>query len=116
MPAGNYDLEIEQGATFTLEMFYVDENGDPVDLSGQTARMQIRQYVSAPAVLLSLTTENGRISIDGPAGKIALLIDAEDSAAIDWRKGVYDLEIVANPESVIRFIEGSVTVSPEVTR
>lgn len=108
---------IIQGATYMLSFTWkagVDKI--PVDLTGCTARMQVRTKVGASIPLLSLTTENGGISLGGTAGTINLLIDAEDTAALSWTSGVYDLEIVHPGGQVRRLMYGSVTVSPEVTR
>lgn len=114
MLAGQLDLVIEQGATFTLSMFYQDDTGAAVDITGRTARMQLRSAVTSADVALSLTTENGRIAIDGPRGLIALSIAATDTAGLSG-SGVYDLELV-NGALVERVLQGTYTVSPEVTR
>lgn len=114
MLAGRYDLTIEQGATFTLSMFYQDDAGAAVDLTGYSARMQLRSAVASTDVALSLTTENGRIAIDGARGLIALTILAADTATISGA-GVYDLEVVLGA-TVHRIMEGSYTINPEVTR
>lgn len=114
-------LKIFQGATFTKSLTWKaapDEDSArvPVDLTGCTARMQVRTKVGASIPLLSLTTENGGISLGGTAGTIGLLIDADDTAELSWTSGVYDLEIVHPGGQVRRLMYGSVTVSPEVTR
>ena len=114
-------LKIYQGATFTKSLTWKtapDEESakTPVDLTGCTARMQVRAKVGASEVLLSLTTENGGIALGGTAGTIELLIDADDTAAIAWTSGVYDLEIVFPGGQVRRLMYGSFTVSLEVTR
>lgn len=114
-------LKIYQGATFTKSLTWKtapDENAatTPVNLTGCTARMQIRAKLESTAPLLSLTTENGGISLGGTAGTVELLIDADDTTAITWKAGVYDLEIVFAGGEVRRLMYGSVTVSPEVTR
>lgn len=88
----------------------------PVDLTGYTARMDIRDSVDASAVLLSLTTVNGRIAIDTAAKTITLTISATDSAAITWQNAVYDLELVSAGGIVTRVLSGSIEVSKEVTR
>lgn len=88
----------------------------PIDLTGCTARMQVRSEVESPDVLIELTTENGRITLGGVDGTVDLLISAADTAAIDWDGGVFDLEIVHPGGQVTRLAEGSVSVSPEVTR
>jgi hypothetical protein len=64
-----------------------------------------------------LTTENGRISIDEPNGLITLMLSAADTArgSLD-SSGVYDLEIIDVSGLVSRVIQGTFTVSKEVTR
>jgi len=55
MAAGRYLLTIEQGATTDLLLEYKDSNGNPVDLSGYTARMQIRPTIDSSTTHLSIT-------------------------------------------------------------
>ena len=110
-----YDLFIEQGAEFTKSFEWKDSTGEPVDLTGYTARMQIRPSVSSDTVIASLTTENGRITLGGTAGTISLFLGATVTDGIS-KGGVYDLELVQTEDNVVRFAEGSVTVSKEVTR
>lgn len=114
-------LVIYQGATFRKTLTWKvapdeDSPKTPVNLTGCTARMQVRAKVGASEVLLSLTTENGGIALGGAAGTVELLIDDEATAAITWTSGVYDLEIVFPGGQVRRLMYGSVSVSPEVTR
>lgn len=114
MLAGQYDLTVEQGSTFNLTLVYKDQRGYVIDLSGYSARMQLRTTVGASTTALDLTTANGRIAIEGTAGKIILSIAAADTAGLSGT-GVYDLELV-NGLIVQRILEGSYTISPEVTR
>jgi hypothetical protein len=116
MLAGELNLTIEQGATFLLTLIYQDDTGAPANLTGYTARMKLRKNSHSGQVAIELTTENGRISINGVAGQINLTISATETAALsDHEIGVYDLELV-NGEIVERLVEGSYTISPEVTR
>lgn len=118
MAAFKLNLCIDQGATFTkLAMWKTGKKpGVPVDLTGCTARMQVRAKQDAPDVLVELTTENGGIVLGGAAGTIALRIEAAATAAYEWRSGVYDLEIIFADGTVRRLMYGSVSVSLEVTR
>lgn len=111
-----YDLEINQGATYSKTFAWKDSGGVAVNLTSYTARMQIRRSVSDTEVLLSLTTENGRLVLGGSAGTIQMLLPSSVTELIDWRRGKYDLELVAPDGVVVRFLEGSVLVSREVTR
>jgi len=47
---------------------------------------------------------------------VELVIPAADSSEWMWRHGVYDVELVDLIGHPTRLIQGSVTVSPEVTR
>lgn len=108
---------IYQGATFRKRMRWSDKaTGTPIDLTGCTARMQVRAEVGSPTVLLSLTTVNGGITLGGALGTIDLYVSDEDTGAVTWEGGVWDLEIVHPGGEVTRLAQGSVSVSPEVTR
>lgn len=109
-------LQIYQGATFRHRLRWRTSGGTPIDLTGCTARMQVRSEVESADVLLELTTENGGITLGGTAGTIDLLVTDEDTTAITWEGGVWDLEIVHPDGTVTRLAEGSISVSPEVTR
>ena len=117
MAAAKLKLTIEQGATFRKTLTWkAGTPSVPVDLTGCTARMQIRASIPATAVLADLTTENGGITLGGVAGTIELFIAPTETALITWTAAVYDLEIVFSPTDVRRLLYGPVTMSPEVTR
>jgi hypothetical protein len=116
MTAAAYDFVIEQGATLDKSFVWKDSTGTVINLSGYTARMQIRQTAASSTVLLELTTLNGRIIITAGEGKIRLLVTAADTGAITWQRGKYDLELVSSAGIVTRLLSGDVTVSKEVTR
>ena len=115
MPAGVHEFEIEQGATWVREILVKDSLGVPIDLTGVSSRMQIRESVEAAVFLIELSTANGRIAVDGPAGKLTLTIATPDTETLD-SGGVYDLESVDVAATVDRLLEGSFVLSPEVTR
>lgn len=110
MGAARYLIRIEQGATWKPVLTLRD-----TDLTGYTARMQIRADIDAADVLVELTTGDG-ITINGPAGQITLLLDDTQTAALDWCDGVYDLELIDPDGNVMRLLKGPVEVDPEVTR
>jgi hypothetical protein len=116
MSAGIYDIYIEQGATYNQPLVWKDSSGTAVNVTGYTARMQIRKTVDATTIILTLTTENGRITVGGSNGLITLLVSAADTAALTTFCGVYDLEVISPAGVVTRLLEGQVEVSKEVTR
>ncbi len=118
MTAGKYNITIEQGSTYNNKMtFYTDSTQTtPIDFTGYTWRMMIRNAIPSSTVLLELTSENGRIDISNQDnGEITLKITATDTAALSFSDGVYDLESVLSA-TVDRKLYGDVTLSKEVTR
>jgi hypothetical protein len=91
------------------------EYNQPVDLTGYTARMQIRSKLEDLTVLTELTTENNRILIDNTLKTITLTIPASVTAALNFQSAVYSLELV-NGSEVTPFIGGTVSLVKEVTR
>lgn len=116
MSAASYDFEIEQGTTLLKPIVWKDSNGDPVNLTGYTAKMQIRKSASATDVLLELSTSNSKLAIDASAGKVTMIFSSTTTAAIDWSRGKYDLELTSSSGVVTRLLEGEITVSKEITR
>lgn len=122
MIAGTYNIICDQGSSFTrtFVLEYQDAIDEtlfhPYDLSGYTARMHIRKDVYATAILATLTTENGSISIDGEEGTITISMSATQTAAIE-RSGVYDIELISpGGLSVDKPIRGDFELRLEVTR
>lgn len=110
------NIYIEQGATFQLNLLWKDSAGAPINLTGYTARMQVRHKINDPTALLSLTTENSGIALGGAAGTINIVATAALTTTLTEKSGVYDLELVASNGVVTRLLQGVVTISPEVTR
>ena len=114
MPAAIYDFEIEQGTTLNKQMVWKDSTGAPVDLSGYTARMQMRPSVSSDTVLLNLTTENGGITLGDALGTITLHFTEADTSALP-KGGVFDVELIIDG-NVTRLVQGAISLSKQVTR
>lgn len=94
----------------------VFEYNQPVDLTGITARMQVRDKVTSDTVLLELTTENGGIIVNTSLKTITLVITATATAAFTFTQGVYSLELQNVAGEVFPFTTGNVSVVKEVTR
>ncbi len=86
-----------------------------VDLTGCTARLQMRASVNDPAVLLALDTTTGGIELLAD-GEISISISATDTAALTWKKAVFELEVQFANGDVTRLLSGTVRTENEVTR
>ena len=114
MTAGIYNFTIDQGSTWTLQLVYNDPQGAPINLTGYTAKMQVRRKFDSATAVLTLSTSNGGISITGNTGTINLIATDEQTGVIEGGLYVYDLEL-ENGGAITRLIQGQVTISPQVT-
>lgn len=91
------------------------EYNQPVDLTGYTARMQIRLKVEDAEFIHELTTENGGITINTSTYTLTLTIPAATTALFTFTTAVYSLELVSG-SVVTPFVNGTITMYKEVTR
>ena len=115
--AVTYNTTIDQGADWFINFTYENPAGTPVNITGYTAALQIRTSPLARTAVLTLTDGDG-ITITGASGLIECHATAEQTAAIVNAKYAYDLEITSTaPEyTVTRLVQGTVIVTPQVTR
>jgi hypothetical protein len=85
----------------------------PVDMTSYTARLTIKNKVGG-TVLLALTSPTD-IAIDNALHTITITISATATAALTWKTGVYDMEMVAPSGVVTTIFTGNVSVTQEVT-
>lgn len=107
------DIPVDQGSDVRVPLTIVDDWKE-MDLTGYTARMQCRPFAASRKVVDLLTTENGRIKIDGAV--LVLHWPHEISEALAAGACVYDLELVSGGGEVTRILTGKVFVSKEVTQ
>lgn len=126
MAAGKYNFTLEQGATTAIQFVLKDGNGTPVDLTGYNARMQIREVISSPTTICSLSSslqEDGTgitltgIGQDQPltSGSIGIYISAATSSAFTFDAARYDIELIQG-SYVNRVVQGLIRLDKEVTR
>lgn len=120
MPAALVDLVIEQNADFTRQLVWQDSAGVAVPFPlGTTAKLQIRKKAAASsAVLLELSTANGKIVLHPTDGSITLSSPAADNLLLDFDSAVYDLVItfVGPPVRKVKLLRGAVRLEDAVTR
>ena len=112
-----YSMTIYQGADFAKLFTWL--TGSPsvaVNLTGYTARMQIREEFFSADPLITLTTENGGITLGGAAGTILVEMTDVETRDLSFVNGVYDVELISGAGVVTRILMGAAILSPEVTR
>jgi len=104
-------LYIEAGATFDRQITYTNDDGTLFDLTDYSAELQVRETVSSATATL---TKVPTISV--PDATISWTFTAAETATLTKDKYVYALELTKTDGTVIRLVEGDLTISPEVVR
>ncbi|TPK15163.1 hypothetical protein FJ872_19385 [Mesorhizobium sp. B2-5-9] len=88
-------------------------DGDPVDLAGYAARMQVKSAPEDNAPLATLSTEVGGLTIDGSS--LLIFLPADKTRGL--RGGIYHYDLLLTiAGSVTRVCAGTITVDEGITR
>jgi hypothetical protein len=104
------NLSVDQGSNFVYNIYLIDADGNPFNITGYTANAQIRRTYTS----YSYATMN--TAITGASGLITLSMNATTTANLTNTRYVYDLELKSSANVISRIVEGTVTVNLGVTR
>ena len=117
MADNHYDVLCRQGETLSrILRLRMADKVTPIDLTGYTAKLQVRRAHAHATVLLEASTTDGRIVIAGPQGNISLTVPKEVTAALPAMTLEYDLFITSAAGVATRLLDGKFVVSASVTR
>lgn len=126
MAAGNYNILIEQGATFFVTLTLKDVNAYPIDLTGLTFRGKLKKAFTDVAATANFSfnvlDQTDPIYVGQVEVSLSPIItaDLETSATGIVRSLstlVYDIESENDTTGeVLRWLQGEAKVSPEVTK
>jgi hypothetical protein len=117
------DMVISRGADNPYKFIYSTSDGatppvvTPVNLTGWTAHAQVRTFVNGPIWCDLLSPSTGIVL--GADGSILVTIAHAVTSVVAWDAfgtGVWDLELTSPTGTVVRFLQGTVTLSQDVTR
>lgn len=109
----SYDLEIYQGATYSLTATIKDSSSVPINLSGYNISGFLKYKYSDTSYLTSLNpTKNEPYA----SGVITLTIPATGTANLPIAYGFYDVEIHNTGNGVVtKVLRGKASIFPEAT-
>jgi len=128
MAAGTYNFPVEQGTSFGLSIQYSNVSGIPIDLSSfSNARMQWNANDQTVYQFTTNNTNSGLYLFEFASplssGVINFKLPASTTAGFNFTSANYDLEIETISDfypgggpQVIRLLEGTVTIIPEITK
>ncbi len=113
--AGQKNFEVDQNATFSFIVEYKDNNGVAINLTGASAKMQVRDTKGGSKLAFSLTSPSGGIVIDPTNGKLTIKITPTQTNKMFYPKSSYDIMITDSNSNKIKLLEGYMTLSRSVT-
>ena len=112
MSAANHNLTIDQGSDFVIDLVIKDE-GVIKNLTGYSARAQMRATKSASTIAATFTCT----VTDANNGEVKIELPNATTSAISPGKYYYDLELYTASDVIVsRLMQGTVILTPEVTR
>jgi hypothetical protein len=118
------NLTIDQGSDFSATVDVLASNGQLFDLTGYTARSQIRKnFVTSTITANFICTHNdngGKITLELPNADVVdgTTVTQVGTNSIEPGRYLYDVEIVSNASTpvVTRVLEGTITVTGGITK
>lgn len=112
-----WNATIKQGTNFRHTLRFRDESGAPVDITGCAIRWACRPTFDSNTLTASMSTTDGRITLDDAVGGIwSFDLPASITAAITAGRYVHDAEIQWPSGRVEPLWEGAFTVTREGVR
>tara|TARA_R100001086_G_scaffold192605_1_gene109860 strand:- start:758 stop:1093 length:336 start_codon:yes stop_codon:yes gene_type:complete len=110
--SGKLDITVEQGATFTRTITIKDSSNAAINITGSSFAGQIRKRHQS-----STKQADFDFTITNASGGIVIAtITAANTGSMEPGDFVYDIEWTQSDSSVTRLLEGTATVTPQVTR
>ena len=114
--AGQKNFEVDQNATFSFQVQYTQEDGEtPIDLTGASAKMQVRDTKGGNKLAVTLTSPSGGITIDGPEGILNIKMTPTQTNKLFYPKSSYDVMVIDSNGNKIKLLEGFMTLNRSVT-
>lgn len=112
MAAQSYNFEINQGTTFSFAMVFYDAGAGLVSLTSATLAAQIRPSAASPEILADFTVTKDPLQV----GRAVFSLTAAQTRNLRFTSAVYDVLLTLIDGTALRAAQGTVTLSPQVTR
>jgi len=108
------NLEIKRGDTWARTLYFKDEDGSIIDITGWTIFMTAKESIDDDdddAVIKKTITEH-----TNPTSGETKIILTPDETDLEIKSYVYDIQILKATLEVVTILEGSITVAKDVTQ
>lgn len=110
-----YNITVNQGENYDLTATLTNTDGTPVNISGYELRGKVRYSYGSTGILVNLEPS----VVNATGGVINFTLTPTETAALPITVAVYDIERYVSGQSpeltVSRVLQGTVTITPEVS-
>ena len=110
MPAGTYNIDIEQGIYFSVSFTIRDSGSNPIDVTNYTFRAEVRRESKSGLIKAFVITK-----INSVGGVIELSMSGTDTADLPVGKLKWDLIAKDHTNKVRRYLSGKVNITESIS-
>ena len=107
--ADQIPLLIDQGATFEVDFLVTNANGTVIDVSTYSGTGKARKFITSnTSITMQVNTfSNGIVR--------AMLTSLQTNNMVYTDTYLYDIKLLTPSNTVIRIVEGTITINPQVS-
>jgi hypothetical protein len=114
MQPGRFNFSLVQGDTFSTSPAW-KINNSYVNVTGYTAKMDVKIAPTSTSTIIELSTANGRITVGTIDGKFTLNLTATETSTLPPGNYIYDLDVTSPGGVVTTLLSGGFTVVTQVS-
>ena len=107
--------QVDHNTTFEFRVEYKNEAGAAIDLTGATAKLQVRDTTNSARLAFTLSSPASGIVINEAAGTITVKMSPAQTSKLFYPKAIYDLVLTDSNSNRIKMVEGWITLNKTVT-
>jgi light-regulated signal transduction histidine kinase (bacteriophytochrome) len=108
-----FNISITQGESYDLIAAITNASGQAINISGYNVRGQVRYSYGSTGIMLDLAPD----IVSAVSGIIQVSLTPSETASLPVTIAVYDIEKYSENNVVVnKILNGTFTISPEVTR
>ena len=109
------NFKVIQGDSFIIRVTYKNPNGTPIDLTGYTAKMDVRNEPSGKILCASITDQSG-ITITPSTGVLDIEFTPAQTRKFTLPSCAYQLQIRSSSGTQTTILKGYISTSAAVIR
>lgn len=108
------NISLDQGENYTETLTYTDSNSDPIDMTGYTYELKVKESWSGSDTIFTLTGGSGIDTTNEATGVLVYTFTAAQTALLTKPQYQYQLKLTDGSGIVTILIEGHIMPDPAI--